>query len=112
VEVDIAAAQAVLNVDDIRRLIEKIFAGFQRALVMSVVPENEGLFTLNDSGVLQFSGDAARGVAGAQQDERLRGGLGGRQHSPGEPSDGSGDGNENEPDDLAHGNPSLKTATV
>ena len=42
VEVDVAAAEALLNVNDVRRLVEEIFPGLEGAAVMVVVPEDEG----------------------------------------------------------------------
>src|ERR1039458_1526301 len=87
--IDIASAQALLNVDDVRRLIEQIFAGLEGTAVMVVVPEDEGFLAANDAGAFKFSSDAVRGISGVQHDEHLPGRLGGRRDSPGEPSGAS-----------------------
>ena len=82
VEVDIAAAEALLNVEHVRGLVEQVFPSLQGATGVHVVPEHEGFFAANDAGGLEFGGDAAGGIAGMEHDKHLPGRLGGRQNSP------------------------------
>jgi len=84
-EVDIATAKALLNVDDIGWFVKKILSGFKRAATMEVSPKDEGFLAANDSGVLQFGGDAARRVTRPKHDKGLARRLQRGQKSPGEP---------------------------
>src|SRR5208282_3230016 len=107
VEVNVAAPEALVNVDYVCGLVEEIFSSLERVLVAQVVPEDESFFAANDAGTLEFGGDAVRGVAGAQQDEGLPRGLDGREHGPGEPSRGAEGSERNQPENLAHSSDSL-----
>ncbi len=69
---------------------------------MDVVPEDETLLAANDSGGLEFGGDAARGISRAQHHESLRRRFGGYQQCPGEPARAGKRRNHDEPEDLAH----------
>ena len=61
-KVDIAAAKTFLNIDDISRFVEKVFAGFERAPTVVIVPENKGALASDDAGGFEFGGDVARGI--------------------------------------------------
>ena len=75
VEVDVAAAQALLDINNVRWFVEEIFTGFQRASVVIVVPEDEGFFAVDYSGIFQFGCDMAGGVSRAEHHKRLPIGL-------------------------------------
>ena len=104
-EVDVAALEALLNVQHVRGLVEQVFPSLQGTSGVHVVPEHEGIFAANDAGSLEFGGDAAGGVSGMEHDKHRPGRLGGRQDSPSEPSRRSKGGDQEEPDNLAHGVP-------
>jgi hypothetical protein len=71
-EVNVAAAEALLEVDDVCGLIEEIFSGLERTAMVEVVPEDECFLAANHSGGLEFGGDAVRGKAGPQHHEGFR----------------------------------------
>ena len=72
VKIDVAATKSLLDVDDVGRFVEEIFAGLQRASMMVVVPQDEGFLALDHSGIFQFGGNAAGGISGAQHNDCLR----------------------------------------
>src|SRR5262249_52808351 len=82
VQVDVAAAKARLNVDDGGPFIKKGFPGFKGSSTMNVAPQNKCFLAANDSGVLQFQGNASSGKTGAEHDECLAGGFHRRQKGP------------------------------
>jgi len=106
-EVDVAAGEAFVNVDHIPGFIEPIFSGFERSAAVQIVPQDECFLGANDPGGLEFGGDAARGVSGAQHHEGFPRRFGGSQQSPGEPARGSERRNKDKPEDLAHDGDSL-----
>ena len=69
---------------------------------MAVVPQNEGFLAADYARILKFSGDAAGRVSGAQHYECLARRFDGRKQGPGEPSDGTDERDECEPDQLSH----------
>ncbi len=99
-EIDVAAPQTLLEVDDVCRLFEEIFSGFERAVSVEVVPEDECFLAANHPGGLEFGGHAARGITRAQHHEGFLRGLNRSQQSPGEPTRRGERRNEDEPEDL------------
>jgi hypothetical protein len=71
------------------------------------VPEDEGFFAADDPGALQFGGNAAAGVSGAEHDKCLAGWFDRGQDRPGKPAPGTEDSNQNEPEQLSHNRDSL-----
>src|SRR5262249_46692573 len=49
VQVDVAAAKALLNVDDVGPFIKKVFPGFKGSSTMNVAPQNKCFLAANDS---------------------------------------------------------------
>jgi len=98
VEIDVAAAETILDVDDVGWLFEEVFAGFERTLAVSIMPEDECLLAADDAGRLEFCGDAAAGVARMQQDEGLPRWFRGSENCPREPTRGRQQCNEDEPE--------------
>ena len=111
-EVNVAAAQALLDVNDAGRLVEEIFPRLERALAVHVVPEHKRFFAADEAGGFELGGDAVRGIARAQHHERLPGGLDRGQHSPGKPPGSSDDGDQQEPDNSTHDGYSLDDAGI
>jgi len=74
-EVDVAASQAIVDVDNIPRLVEQILPGLERTAMVQVVPKDEGILAMDDSVCLQLRGNAAGGEPGAQHHKRLSGRL-------------------------------------
>src|SRR5579862_3628147 len=74
---------------------------------MVVVPENKGFLAADDAGVFEFGSDAASGVCGPKQTERLGRRCGRHQEGPGQPSCGCDDADQNQPDELSHNEVSL-----
>jgi hypothetical protein len=76
-------------------------------LVAKIVPEHKSVRVANHTGVFQFGGDAASGVAGMQKHERLprRGHRLGQ--CPGQPSAGGEDGKQHKDEKGAHSSNSL-----
>src|SRR5215469_6465865 len=58
-EVNIATAKALLDLDEVCGLIEKIFACLERSSVMVVVPKEESFLTADDPGGFELSGNAS-----------------------------------------------------
>ena len=85
-EVNVTAAETLLQVDDVRRILEEIFSGLERAMAVEVVPENECFLAANYSSGLELSGDAVRRIAGAQHHEGFPRRSNRSQQSPGEPA--------------------------
>ena len=106
-EINIAAPETPLQVDDVRRLLEQIFSGLEPAAVVKIMPEDEGILAANDPGGLQFRGNTPRGISGVQQHKGFRRGFRGSQQSPGEPSPEGERCNNDEPEDFAHDGDSL-----
>ncbi len=107
-EINVAAAQTLLQVDDVRRLLEEIFPGLERTVAMEVVPENECLLAANHSGGLELGGDAAGGISRAQHHEGFpREVQPGVSSSPGEPTGEREHRDEDEPENLTHDGDSL-----
>ena len=98
VEIDVAAEEALLDVDNVVGLFEEIFSGFERAVTVNVMPEDEGLLTADYAGGFEFRGDAAAGVARMQQDEGLPRWFRGSENCPREPTRGRQQCNEDEPE--------------
>src|SRR5205823_9355375 len=83
--IDIPANQALMNVDHVRRFVELIFSGFERALVMKVVPKHERIGTADYSGGLELRCDTAGRIAWPQEHGFLRRRADGHPRGPCQP---------------------------
>ena len=95
VEVHIAPAETLLNVNSVGRLVEQVLSGFQRAAAAKIVPEDEGFFATDQAGALQFGGDAARGVSGVEHYKCLAGWFDRGEDGPGKPTACADERNQN-----------------
>jgi hypothetical protein len=89
VKVDIASPKAFLNIDQVSGFVEEIFAGFERAPVVVIVPENEGALASDNARGFEFGGDVTRRISGAEQNKNLTRRCDGHQQRPGEPTCGA-----------------------
>ena len=106
-EIDVAAAQTLLQVDDVRRLLEQIFSSLKPAAVVKIMPEDECILAANDSSRLEFGGDAAREVSWVGQTKLFAGGsVGVTRAHPNQPAKASA-AIKTTPENFAHDGDSL-----
>ena len=73
VNINVATRETVVEFHHIRIVVEEVLSGFERWLLVERMPQHECIATADDASIFQFPGNAARGVPGAQHDERLPG---------------------------------------
>src|ERR1700737_1286555 len=101
VHVNIAAHQAVVNVQHSRCLVEEILAGFQRLLAMDAMPEDKTKPAADHSGRFKFTRGPAGRVPPPPQHEFLPLRRDGRQQCPRQPAASSEGGEQHEYHKLA-----------